>query len=70
MGLLSGFAYIGLAAIYLLIIRYTNVAISLEGAYGILVILILNYIFINMLLKKIKCMILCMSYENKNSADW
>lgn len=54
MGLLSGFAYIGLAAIYLLMIRYTNVAISLEGAYGILVILILNYIFINMLLKKIK----------------
>ena len=54
MGLLSGFAYIGLVAIYLLIIRYTNVAISLEGAYGILVILILNYIFINMLLKKIK----------------
>ena len=54
MGLLSGFAYIGLAAIYLLIIRYTNVAISLEGAFGILVILILNYIFISMLLKKIK----------------
>lgn len=54
MGLLSGISYVGLIATYLLVLKYTNVALSIEGVLGIIVILILNYIFINMLLKRIK----------------
>ena len=54
MGLLNAFSYIGLAAIYLLIIRYANVIVSIEGIVGIILILILNYIFHIILLRKTK----------------
>ena len=54
LGLLSSISYIGLVALYLLIIRYTNVNVSINGIFGILVILILNYIFNLNLLKNIK----------------
>lgn len=53
-GLLAGFSYIGLAAIYLLLIRYANVIISIESIFGIIIMLILNYIFTFMLLNNIK----------------
>ena len=53
-GVLNAFSYIGLAALFLLILRYTNVVISIESIFGIAVILILNYIFINKLLSKLK----------------
>lgn len=53
-GLLAGFSYIGLAAIYLLLIRYANVIISTESIFGIVIMLILNYIFTFMLLNNIK----------------
>lgn len=53
-GLLAGIAYIGLAAIYMLIVRYTNVTISIESIFGIIVTLILNYIFTTKLLENIK----------------
>lgn len=53
-GLLAGFSYIGLAAIYLLLIRYANVVISIESIFGISIVLILNYIFTFMLLNNIK----------------
>ena len=46
-GLLSSIAYIGFAALYLLLVRYTNVTIALEGIFGIVVILIMNYMLIN-----------------------
>ncbi len=52
-GLLAGFAYIGLFALYTLLIRYANVVISIESIFGIITMLILNYIFTNMLLKNI-----------------
>ena len=52
-GLLAGIAYIGLAALYLLLIRYANVVISVESIFGIAIILILNFIFTSMLLNKI-----------------
>ena len=52
MGLLNAFLYIGLVAIYLLIIRYANVIVSIEGIVGIVLILILNYIFHIILLRK------------------
>ena len=44
-GLLGAISYIGFVAIYLLLIRYTNVAISISGAIGIAIVLIINYIF-------------------------
>ena len=55
-GLLAGIAYIGLSALYLITIRYTNVAISIDSILAIVIIFILNYIFTNMLLSNIKQM--------------
>lgn len=53
-GLLGSISYIGLASILLLLIRYANVALSIQGILGIVIILILNYMFINKLLSKLK----------------
>lgn len=53
-GLLAGVAYVGLAAIYTLLIRYTNVTISIESIFGIEIMLVLNYVFTLMLLKNIE----------------
>ena len=53
-GLLSTIAFIGLISLYLLVIRYTNVSISIQGIVGIIVTIILNYIFINKILSTIK----------------
>ena len=53
-GLLAGISYIGLTALYLLLIRYTNVIISIESIFGVTIVMILNYIFIFKLLENIK----------------
>lgn len=53
-GLLAGIANIGYVAILLIIIRYTNVIITTEGLFGILISIILNYIFSIYLLKTMK----------------
>lgn len=53
-GLLAGIAYVGLSAVYMLVVRYTNVTISIESIAGIIIVLILNYIFTTMFLKKIE----------------
>ena len=53
-GLLSVIAFIGLVSFYLLVIRYTNVSVSIQGIVGIIVTIILNYIFINKILSTIK----------------
>ena len=50
-GLLAAISYIGLAGALLLIIRYTNTILSLEGITAIVLTLILNYICIQKLLK-------------------
>ena len=55
-GLLAGISYIGLSALYLIVIRYTNVTISIDSIFAIGIILILNYIFIYMLLSNIRKM--------------
>lgn len=55
-GLLGGIAYIGLSALYLIAIRYTNVTISIDSIFAIGIVLLLNYIFTNMLLSNIKTM--------------
>lgn len=53
-GLLAGIAYVGLAALYTLLIRYTNVVISIESIFGIATTLILDYIFTILMLNNIK----------------
>ena len=60
-GFVATFLQIGYIAVVLLIIRYTNVIITLEGFAGILLSVILNYIFIFYMLNKIK---------NNNSFEW
>lgn len=54
MGILGTIAYIGLTALFLLLIRYANVILSIEGILGITIVLILNYLFMNQLLAKLK----------------
>lgn len=53
-GLLSVISYIGLVATYLLVIRYTNTMISICSIAGILLVLILDYIYNFELLENIK----------------
>lgn len=55
-GLLAGISYIGLSALYLIAIRYTNVTISIDSIFAIGIVLMLNYIFTNMLLSNIRKM--------------
>lgn len=52
-GFISGIAFVGFAGLYLLLIRYANVILSVEGILGIIVVLILNYMLMNKLLKKL-----------------
>lgn len=54
LGILASIAYIGFVALYLLLIRYTNVIITLEGISALAVIFTLNYVFIYKMLNKIK----------------
>ena len=54
LGLLGVFSYVGLMSILLLVIRYANVVLSIEGIFGIAIVLILNYIFVNKFLNKLK----------------
>lgn len=51
-GILVAISYIGFIALYLLVVRYTNVIISIESILGIITTIVLNYIFIIMLLNK------------------
>ena len=45
-GLLSSIAYIGYIAVLLLVIRYTNVIITIEGIFGLIISLAINNIYI------------------------
>ena len=53
-GILAALSFIGYIASLLLIIRLTNVVVSIEGIVGILISIALNYIFIVYLLNKNK----------------
>ena len=53
-GLLAAISYIGYVASLLLVIRYTNVVITLEGMAGILISFVINYIFTIYLLHLLK----------------
>ncbi len=54
LGLLSSISFIGLTAIYLLLLRYTNTIISMQGIAGIILTLVINYVFNIMILNNIK----------------
>ena len=53
-GLLVSISSIGLLSILLLLLRYANVNISIEGIGGIILILIINFIIIQKMLKETK----------------
>ena len=54
LGLLATIEFIGFIGLYSLLLRYTNVVITLEGLAAIGVIIVVNYIFNYRLLGKIK----------------
>ena len=45
---------IGFIALYLLILRYANVTISLEGIFAIALVFVINYIFCIMILNRLQ----------------
>ena len=49
--ILASITYIGYVAVLLLALRYANVLITLEGLFGILICVVLNYIFVMHLLR-------------------
>lgn len=53
-GILASISFIGFIAIYSIIIRYTNVMISVEGICAIIIILLINLKFTQELLEKTK----------------
>lgn len=53
-GVIGAISYVGLFSLLMLLIRYTNVALSIEGLVAVALVLILEYIFINKILNKIK----------------
>ena len=52
-GLLGTISFVGLASLLLLVIRYTNVNLSIQGILGIITTLALNYIFMSKALSKL-----------------
>lgn len=52
LGLLGIISYIGFISTLLLVVRYANVIIAIEGLVGIIMALILNYILVKKLLEK------------------
>ena len=54
LGILGAISTLGLAGVYLLTIRYTNVVLSLTGIFGIFVVILLNDILVNKMLEKVK----------------
>lgn len=53
-GLLAVLIEIGYAALLLLVIRYTNVIVTLEGAIGLAISIIMNYVLVYMILRGMK----------------
>ena len=52
-GAIGAVSYIGLISIFLILIRYANVNVSIQGILAIALVCILNYIFINKLICRI-----------------
>lgn len=53
-GIIVAISYIGLFALLMLLIRYANVVIAIEGLFGIALVLLLEYIFVSKILNKMK----------------
>ncbi len=53
-GVLLSISFIGYIAILLIVLRYTNVVISLEAITAMIALLIANYIFVKTILKKLQ----------------
>lgn len=53
-GFIATFLQIGYIATCLLVLRYTNVVITIEGILGIIVSAILNYVFVYVMLDNLK----------------
>ena len=60
-GFISTFLQIGYIALLLLVLRYTNVVITVEGIVGIVISVILNYILVYAMLNNLK---------NKEQIEW
>ena len=68
-GLLTSISYIGFVSLYLLILRYANVTITIEGIGGIIIVMIINLAFIKTLLtrmQKMKMLDEAINYTYKN----
>lgn len=52
-GTIGAVSYIGLISIFLILIRYANVAVSIQGILAIALVFILNYVFVNKLIGKV-----------------
>lgn len=52
-GIIGAISYIGLFAVLMLLIRYANVVITIDGLFGVALVLVLEYLFIYKLLKKV-----------------
>lgn len=53
LGALGAISYIGLVSLFMIVIRYANVVLSIEGIFGIVMVFLLNYILVNKLLAKV-----------------
>ena len=68
-GLLISISYIGFVSLFLLILRYANVKITIEGIGGIIVVMIINLAFIKTILtrmQKMKMLDEAINYTYKN----
>ena len=68
-GLLTSISYIGFVSLFLLILRYANVKITIEGIGGIIVVMIINLAFIKTILtrmQKMKMLDEAINYTYKN----
>ena len=52
LGVLGAISYVGLVALFTIVIRYTNVVLSIESFFGMIIVFLLNYILINQVLAK------------------
>lgn len=68
-GAIGAVSYIGLISIFLILIRYANVNVSIQGILAIALVCILNYVFINKLICRInkKTQIKKQRIKNKRS---
>ena len=68
-GILTSISYIGFISLFLLILRYANVTITIEGIGGIIIVMIINLAFMKTILtrmQKMKMLDEAINYTYKN----